>query len=283
MSKWTAKEDLVLKDYYLKPINRYSPPLSIVELTAKLKEFGFNRSQDAVRNRVYILRRRYWMGAQQRRQSWLTGARFGYFDIETVSGFAANFGNMVSWAMYIPNNPYEYNARWVDTQSTKYIEAPMGIEDAEKEGRVVYDAIKRSEAIDYRKFDKRIVRSFIKALDDVDIVVSYWGTGFDVKYLRSRALYWDLRFPKYQEKLHLDLYYSNKALCKMGRNSLEQITQFLGIEGKTHVRADLWNRARVGDPEAMEYVIDHNIEDVKILALLHHKLSGFRNVTRRSL
>jgi uncharacterized protein YprB with RNaseH-like and TPR domain len=204
-------------------------------------------------------------------------------DIETVSGFAANFGNMVSWAMYIPHDSYEYNAKWVDQQSTKYQETPMGIEDAEKEGKVVYDAIRRSEAIDWRKFDKRIVRSFIRALDDVDMVVTYWGTGFDVKYLRSRALFWGLRFPKYQEKLHLDLYYANKNLTKMGRNSLAQITQFLGIEGKNHVRADMWNRARVGDPEAMEYVVNHNIEDVKILAMLHNRLSGFRNVPRRSL
>jgi DNA polymerase elongation subunit (family B) len=273
----------VVKDFYLSPPNRYAPVLSIPELTEKLKEYGFSRTQDATRNRIYILRRKYWMGAHQRRQSWLTGARFGYMDIETVSGFAANFGNMVSWAMYIPNESYEYNARWLDNESTKYQERPMGVEDVEKEGRVVHAAIKRTEAIDWKKFDKRITRDFIRALDEVDIVVTYWGTGFDVKYLRSRALYWGLRFPKYQEKLHLDLYYLNKNLTKMGRNSLEQITQFLGIEGKNHVRADMWNRARVGDPEAMEYVVNHNIEDVKILALLHNRLSGFRIVPKRSL
>jgi DNA polymerase elongation subunit (family B) len=281
--KWSNQEDQVLKDFYLSPPNRYSPVLTIAETKKKLAEYGFNRSQDAVRNRIYTLRRKYWMGAHQRRQSWLTGARFGYMDIETVSGFAANFGNMVSWAMYIPNDSYEYNARWLNEQDTRYQEQKMGVEDVEKEGEVIYDAIKRSEAIDWKKFDKRITRNFIRALDKVDIVVTYWGTGFDVKYLRSRAMYWGLRFPKYQEKLHLDLYYANKNLTKMGRNSLQQITQFLGIEGKNHVIPEYWNRARVGDPEAMEYIIDHNIEDVKILARLHRELSGYRPVPKRSL
>lgn len=281
--KWTKNEDMLIQDYYLKPINRYMPPTPIAQLTKKFKQLGFNRSQDAIRNRIYILRRRYWMGSALRRQSWLEGARFGYLDIETVKDFAANFGQMCSWAMYIPNDSQEWNYKFIDKKSTAYRATPMGVEDADKEGRVVHDAWRRSEAVDWKKFDKRITRSLIRALDDVDIVVTYWGTGFDVKYVRSRALFWNLRFPKYQEKLHLDLYYSVRGLLKLGRNSLEQATQFFGIEGKTHVRADMWNRAQVGDPEAMEYVVNHNIEDVKILACLHNRIGGFRNITRRSL
>jgi DNA polymerase elongation subunit (family B) len=207
--------------------------------------------------------------------------KFGYLDIETTS-FKANFGHMMSWAMYIPDRPQDY---LVDQKGpiAYNLENGFGVDDPNFGGKVLHDQYRRSEAIDWRRFDKRICKSLLKALDQVDMVVTYWGTGFDVPFIRTRCLAWELGFPKYMEKLHLDLYYSVRPLLKLGRNTLDQATAFFGIEGKNHVDYEIWNRARVGDKEAMGYVIDHNIEDVKILAVLHSKIGGYRQITRRSL
>jgi uncharacterized protein YprB with RNaseH-like and TPR domain len=204
--------------------------------------------------------------------------KVGYLDIETTN-FQANFGFMLSWAMYIPDKPLTYITAPGITPVTYELEDIV----TANPGTTKWDVIKRREAINWKKQDYRICKSLMKALREVDLVVTYYGTKFDVPYMRSRALYHRLDFPKYQEVLHLDMYYRVKALLKLGRNTLDQATEFFGIEGKTHVKPTLWNRARVGDKEALEYVLDHNIEDVKILAVLHSHLAGFRNITRRSL
>jgi DNA polymerase elongation subunit (family B) len=266
--KWTAKEDNFIRSRYIdaRPLDRYG----MTDLTEALnKWYGNDRSQDAVRNRAHILRReKQQQGTVARRQQWFEGARFGFYDIETVSGFAANYGAMCSWAIYIAP---------VEVLENGKVEASMN-------GYIKWDAWKRSEAINPKKFDKRIVKSLVKCIwDEVDVLVGYYSSRFDDRYIRTRAGYWGIPFPQYQEKYAYDVWKNIRATHKLGRNTLAQATALYGIEGKNHVIADVWNAARVGDPEAMEYVIEHNVEDVKILAELFNKTNGARPLSRTSL
>lgn len=280
--KWSTEEDHLIQYYYLRKALSLGIPYTMEQMKKLFDRRGFKRSQDAIRNRAYILRRDKLVGNYHNRQKWLDGARWGYFDIETTN-FQANFGHMLSWAVYLPDEIGTYNAERVEPLVYD-LGNGFGEVDAHANGRVLYDAITRREAINPNKFDKRITKSLLKVIDEeVDILVGYYSTKFDVPFVRSRALYHGLRFPQYQEKIHLDLYYRVRALLKLGRNSLDQATNFLGIEGKNHVQGSVWNAARVGDKQALEYVLAHNIEDVQILAELHNKIGGFRNITRRSL
>ena len=268
--KWTDKEDSFIRRRFIdaRPIDRPSIP-RLTELLEKWYKNG--RTQDAVRNRAHILRReKQQQGTVARRQQWFEGARFGFYDIETVSGFAANYGAMSSWAIYIPE-------RGVEVLEDGRLMVDM-------DGEVRYDAWKRSEAINPKKFDKRIVKSLVRTIwDDVDVLVGYYSSRFDDRYIRTRAGYWGIPFPQYQQKYAYDVWKNIRATHKLGRNTLEQATQLYGIEGKNHVIADVWNAARVGDPEAMKYVVEHNIEDVKILAQLFNLTNGSRPLSRTSL
>jgi uncharacterized protein YprB with RNaseH-like and TPR domain len=278
--KWKQAEDELILANYLNSKKYYN--LTLVELKKMFDKAGFQRSQDAIRNRAYVLRRDKLATGYYRRQDWLSGAKWGYFDIETT-GFKANFGHMLSWAMYVPNTVGSEYAYTRTAPLTYDLGNGYGEVDAHENGEVFYDVITRGEAIDPKKFDKRITKSLLKAIDSVDIVVGYYSTRFDVPFVRTRALYHGLRFPGHQEKIHLDLYYRVRSLLKLGRNTLDQATSFFGIEGKNHVRGDIWNAARVGDQEALTYVLNHNVEDVQILAELHNKIGGFRQIPRRSL
>jgi DNA polymerase elongation subunit (family B) len=278
IKKWSEKED----DLIITHIVNKRKPWTMTQMKAWFDNLGFDRTQDAIRNRAYLLRRDKLVGAHHRRQGWLDGARWGYFDIETCSGFKANFGNMISWAMYIPDKPGVYQATRVEPLVYNLGEG-YGQIDAHNNGVVLYDAITRREAIDHTKFDKRIVGTLCEAFKRVDILVGYYSTKFDVPYIRTQAVHHGHRFPLYQEKVHLDLYYTVRNLFQLSRNSLDQACSYFGIEGKTHVDYAIWQAARVGNKEALEYVLNHNIEDVQILAELHNKIGGFRNVTRRSL
>jgi len=184
-------------------------------------------------------------------QLWYEGLTMGFIDIET-SDFKANAGFMTSWAIKYRNGP------------------------------VKSAVITRREILN-GTFDKRLVRELINELHNLDIIVTYYGTRFDVPYMRSRALYWGYIFPAYGSIYHFDAYYRARALLQIHKNTLDAVTRFLGIDGKTHLHIDEWFAARYGDAKILKEVLDHNIADVEILEDLFTILEPFSKWTRRSI
>ena len=170
----------------------------------------------------------------------------GYLDIETT-GLKANVDIMLSWA----------------------------IKTRDKD-EVVSDVIKKSEVFS-GKYDYRIVKSLIKALGNYDIIMTYYGTRFDVPFMRTRALDHGLPFPKFRSLSHKDIYYLVRSKLQLTRSSLKTATEFLGIQGKTNLDPRVWRDARYGDAKALKYVFDHNVADVEILEDLHKKIEEYTN------
>jgi uncharacterized protein YprB with RNaseH-like and TPR domain len=179
------------------------------------------------------------------------GLKIGYLDIES-DGLKADFATMLSWAI------------------------------KEKDGKVYYDTVTKEELFNGTG-DKRLVSTLLSTLSHFKIIVSYYGTGFDLKYIRSKALHYGLPFPEYGDIFHFDLYYSVKNKLCLSRSSLANATEYLGIEGKTPLKHSVWVKAKYGDPEALALVLEHNIADVKITEELHNKLEPFSKWTRKSI
>lgn len=265
--KWTQDEDRIILDMYVTAPK--SRRLALGELQAEFAWSGYHRSLDALRQRAFLLRQqKQRTDGIQRYQQWFDGMRVGYFDIETY-GFKANFGLMLSWAMYVPD-------KFMTIDQSGQI-------DIGRKGKTYSDAMTRKEAIDYTKLDKRITKSLIKAFDKVDMVIGYYSTRFDVPFVRTRAAMHRLPKILYHQKYHYDMWFTVRSLYALTRNTLEQACAMVGIEGKTHVDYALWDRARLGDSKAMDYILDHNVADVEILAELHREISGQRPLQRRSL
>jgi uncharacterized protein YprB with RNaseH-like and TPR domain len=263
----TAEDQLVL-DHWLNRKRDYNVR-SLEALQGLFKRYGYKRSLDSLRNRAHRLRRKTALTAHVGRQkTWFEGAKFGYFDIETY-GFKANFAQMLSWAMFIPDKVAQVN-----DDGTLHIS---------KKGKTLHDFMTRKEAIDPSKLDRRITQSALDAINEVDIVVGYYSTNFDIPFMRTKASMHGLEFPRYQEKWHYDAYFTVKSLFSLSRKTLEQACAMFGIAGKTHVDYALWDEARLGMPKAMKYVDDHCVADVEILAELHRRISGYRPLVRRSL
>ena len=127
------------------------------------------------------------------------------------------------------------------------------------------------------------MKSLLNALRRFDIIYTYYGTKFDVPFVRTRALRWNLPFPFFQQIYHNDLYYSVRNKTKIVSNRLESITKFLGIEGKTKLEHEYWIRAMYGEAKALKYIREHNIKDVEILEKLHERLRPYIQMTRRSI
>jgi len=179
-------------------------------------------------------------------------AKIGFLDIET-SNFKADVGFMLSWALQL-----------------------------EGENEVHSDVITKQELFDLQ-FDKRIVKSLVDAIKPTDALVTYYGTGFDFPFLRTRCLYWNINYPIYGSIYNFDLYYRVKALLKLSRNSLRSATNFFGLHEKTDVDLAIWNLARYGDKKSLDSVVEHNVDDVLALSGVFYKLEDYSKWSRRSI
>jgi uncharacterized protein YprB with RNaseH-like and TPR domain len=150
------------------------------------------RTSDSIRNRVFTLRKLHG-------NDWLSEERVAFFDIES-NHLKANIGEMMSWAL-----------------------KPM-------DGEVIYSGWTRQEAIDWDRLDRRLMRELLKELQNVDLLVTYYGTGFDNKFIRTRAMVLGIPgFPKFGQLKHFDLYYAVKGRMALHSNRLASATEALGI------------------------------------------------------
>lgn len=199
------------------------------------------------------------------------GMKIGYLDIE-ASDLHADTGFMLSWAI------------------------------KERGGKTYYDLIKRDEIYSL-EFDKRILQNLLTELEKYDIIVTYYGTNFDIPLINSRAIFWGFEPVsnyktqvqyvigkngeiKEKEKIvpkfyHWDLYYTVKSKLALSRNSLDVATSYFGIDGKTKLDRNIWLKGKYGDPQSLKYILEHNFYDVIILERLHNKLLQLQKWTKK--
>ena len=184
--------------------------------------------------------------------NWWADKKIAYLDIET-SDLKADFGIVLSWCL-------------------KY-----------KDNKHIYSGVITRKDIESGTFDKRIIKDLLEELENVDVVCTYYGTYFDVPFLRTRSERWRLDFPKYGYIYHWDLYFKAKMLFATHRKSLGVITHFLGIEGKTPLDPEIWFIARYGDAKALREILGHNEQDVIILEKLHKRIEDYTKWAKKSL
>ena len=193
------------------------------------------------------------------------GYKIGYLDIEVSGGFYADWGTMLTWCL------------------------------KEKGGKTAHDIITRKEMLN-GTVDRRITQSLVDEMQKYKIIVSYYGTGFDLPYVRTKALGWGIDFPGFSYKeeangtfmnspeiYHWDMYYTVRNKLKLSRSSLDNACDYLGIVGKTPISKSVWRKAMYGDKKSLDTVLVHNIADVEILEELHDKLTPFRRWTRKGI
>lgn len=178
--------------------------------------------------------------------------KIGIFDVETT-GLKAPWSHMLAWCVK------EHNKDIIHS-----------------------DLVTRKEARD--KNDKRIIKSAVNEIKKYDRLITWYGTNFDICWTRSRAMYHRIDFPLYRDLYHTDLYYIARNKLAMHSNRLGAVSQFLGVEAKTHpFTPELWRRAGAGEPEALQEVLTHCKEDVISTDKLFIKLLDHMLVSKRSI
>ena len=208
-------------------------------LFTEMRRAGFNRTYKAVSRKIESLGLR-----KPERYSTGQEKRLGYLDIETTS-LKANVGIMLSWA--------------IKKRDTNDITSALVTKDE------IFDG----------DYDKRIVEMLCEELNQYDTIFTYYGTRFDIPFIRTRAIDNNIRFPFYREVSHKDLYYSVRSKLRLSSNSLLTATEFMGIRGKTKLDPRVWRNASYGNSDALQTVLSHNVADVVILERLHKKMEDF--------
>ena len=114
--------------------------------------------------------------------------------------------------------------------------------------------------------DRTVLVDIRDRLRDFDYIVTWYGTGFDMPFLKTRLLITD------QERLgeiyHVDLYYTSRFHYLFNSNRMQSVEEAL-FDGKTHktrLSRTLWAKALSFDYkvrlEALNYIADHCEMDV---------------------
>ena len=187
--------------------------------------------------------------------------RIGILDIETED-LNADYGIVFSYCLKIIGKPTIY----YDVVSKKDFED--------------YALKTNAEAIE----DTRVIKHLIEDLKKVDRIVGHYSCGFDIPFLRTRAVICGLEFPIYKQYVQSDTWMILKKKFKLSRNSLDNgVKKLTGKSNKNHLSLNMKHAMIQGKKWAQDYCLDHNLRDIRDTERLYLKIAPYMNKTRTSI
>lgn len=161
-------------------------------------------------------------------------------------------------------------------------------------GYLTDDGIKRTFFAEKPSDEVKIIESFIQdireLIDSVDkdvLIVTYYGSHFDMPYFYSRGLKLTaknlLSIPEifYQ---HIDVYDVVKKFLKLSKNGLNDVCKFLGIDKLKEIDGrdmpNIYLEAVAGNNEKKTQIILHLEDDLHSLAEVWKKMKPIVEVVK---
>lgn len=188
---------------------------------------------------------------------------------------------------YLKDNNIKEKIGFLDIEATN-LKANFGIMLSycikELDGPVIKNVITPKEIRSY-KFDKRLLKDVAADCRKFDRLVTWYGSGFDMPFLRTRCLHYGISFPIRSEVIHNDLYMMARGKLCLHSKKLGVVSKFLDIPAKTHPLdlEGMWMKAMCGDKKALDYILTHNVEDVVSLEGVWKKLEEYIRITNTSI
>lgn len=162
--------------------------------------------------------------------------RVGCIDIE-ASNLKANFGIMLSWC--------------IKTSGTK---------------EIYYDCLTTKD-LQNGIYDRRLTETLIDTMWKYDRLVGHYSCRFDIPFIRTRAIRWNLPFPTIGMIWHSDTWlWARSKLCLNSNRQGNVAAAVQHYDIKTRIHPDKWLAVQFGSKlerkKALEYILDHNEKDV---------------------
>lgn len=186
--------------------------------------------------------------------------KIGFVDVETTSLDADGWGQLLCGVVAEYQAPTGNKKPWTNIQV-------FTLDDY------------KNKRWDDKNLALRIQQTLIgnktRAFPGYDVTASWNGIKFDENFVRTRLKEYGLSTPVWVR--HKDLMYTARYKLKMASASLDNVATFLGIEKKygikkTRLDKKRWRMAIMGHEPSYNYVIQHCIADVKVLACLWEEL-----------
>jgi len=169
------------------------------------------------------------------------GERIGFLDIETTD-LNADYGIICCYCLK-------------DASSSKIYEDRITKEDIKK-----YSSKKRDVE---PKEDTRVIQSLVKDLKNFDRLVLHYGCGFDLPFIRTRAVICRVPYPTFGIYVMSDTWVMLKKKFKLSRNSLENgCRKLVGVSNKDRLSMSIKHGALRGEEWAIQDMIVHCRKDV---------------------
>ena len=130
---------------------------------------------------------------------------------------------------------------------------------------------------DYPEFNKNpaaeepLLRDIYKVIEQADMVITYYGTGYDFKFLTAKFMEYGIGI--WPNVPHVDLYYTVKRNFAISRKSLQNVGYYLKLSNeKSGVEGRIWRNAQAGHRDAITWIIKHCRADVLLLEEAYLKL-----------
>jgi len=129
--------------------------------------------------------------------------------------------------------------------------------------------------------DSKLVEAILDKLSDFDVWCTYYGSKYDLPFVRTRMF--GLKNPKPVSGFHIDLYYRVKYGLRLSRSSLLRIQEHLNLTTKkTPVEAQAWCRASAGDPRPYAQIEHHCRLDVRVLEEVYHATKKYIRAIKKT-
>lgn len=113
-------------------------------------------------------------------------------------------------------------------------------------------------------------------LKGCELLVTWYGSGFDIPFLLTRALVHNVDLTKLAELQMLDLCEWSRANLLLSSYKLSSVARFLGVNMSTNFHGGdvltLFKLVERGDFEARRLIVEHCKEDLTLLKRIHERL-----------
>lgn len=130
-----------------------------------------------------------------------------------------------------------------------------------------------------RSDDSALVTDLANELKKYTIAIGYNTQRFDVPFLYSRMLYHGMDIRPLASIKHLDLIWAVRYRMRLRSASLAVASEHMMTgDKKTPLIGRIWAKAAAGNKEALDDIVKHNVQDVKVLEQMTKKLAHLLDI-----
>lgn len=188
----------------------------------------------------------------------------GILDIETqTDNFKAQSGYLVTWVLKV-----------IDLKNQKSVIWEMSLNK---------EMLKKHNKKESLNYDSELLPCLVEKMKTCDLIVTHYGTWFDIPFIRTRCQMLNIPFIEHSDKIRFaDTWKLARVMGSFKSNSLDNVARTLGIKiHKTKVDYTHWKLLVYGKRKHFDYILKHNEIDVEVTEKVWRKLEGSAPIPAR--